>query len=189
MTRSNNASVILSLSLFLAGCSSLEVKSDRAPGASFSGKKTYAFYQVPAGLKGHTPAQMEFLSERFNPAVKLALARKGYSLGPAESADLFVATQVSVDGYVDAIRWGYSMTQWDPWGPYGGVVYAKSAEYKKAYIVIDVVDGKEKTLVLRGWAEDVLRSRGGDPTQDDLEKLAARMLEKLPSQALAPAVK
>lgn len=171
---------ILALSLFLSGCSSLDVKSGAAPGASFADKKTFAFFEAPAGLIGRTPAQEEFLAQRVNPIVKAELMKKGYVPASRETADLLIATQVSVDGTVDAVRWGYTFVGWDPWGGAVGGAYATSKSYKTGMLVYDIVESKGKSLVFRGWAKDVLRVQGGDKTHDDIVKITAKMLEQLP---------
>ncbi|MCK6685374.1 MAG: DUF4136 domain-containing protein [Thermoanaerobaculia bacterium] len=174
-----NILTFAALVLTVSGCSSLEVKSAAAPGTSFAGKKTFAFYDAPAGLMGRSPAQVEFLNQRINPLVKESFTKKGYVLSTPENADILIATQVSVDGTVDAVRWGYTLVAWDPWGGYAGGVHADARSFKTGMLVVDVVDGKGKNLVYRGWAKDVLRLHG-DKTQDDFAKILGKMLEGIP---------
>lgn len=152
MPRAVSASLAL-FSLVLAGCSSMDVGSQRVDEAALAKVKTFAVVVAPQDKVPMDPALREFLGRRIAPAIAAELKAKGYSEAPEASADVVVATHAFIGAAdVGAIRWNPTVVIWYPWGPASTGFYASASVGKEISLVMDVGDLKAQKLYWRGWA-------------------------------------
>ena len=128
----------------LAACSSSpKVSTESAPGANFSGYKTFTFVsQMPAG--GNPVAV-----ERIQQNVGSALAGKGYTKG--QPGDLTVVTTVGAQDRTQINTWGY-------WG-----MRADVYQYTEGKLAVDVFDTKTKQALWHGQATETIDPNKPDP--------------------------
>lgn len=181
MTASHTASTGLVLvSLFLGGCSSMKVGSQRVEEAALAKVKTFAVVVAPQDKVPMDPALRDFLGSKIGPAIVAEMTAKGYAQAPEESADVTVATQAFIGvADVGAIRWNPTVVGWYPWGPVSTGFYASSSVGKEISFVIDVGDVRVKELFWRGWAAGGAElGAQHDPTK--VRRLVAAVLSDLP---------
>ncbi len=175
---------VLVAALLVAACSTgPKVDGKLGPGVSMSGFSSYTILAAPKGVGERTEAGVDFIENRVAPEVGRAMAGKGYVAAPKESADLLVAVFVSQTGQVDAVRWGYSTSGWEIWGPWWGTgVYGYSQDYRTGTVVVDVVSAKSKTVLYRGVASGVIGLHG-EPDQEKIQRAVRSMLGGLPARS------
>ena len=182
MKRPSIAAVFAAASL-ISACSSITIDSRMAPDGTAAGKSTFAIINPEYGAGERSPAVLETINKRIAPEVVSALAAKGYTEAPKDSADLLAAIQLSSTGKVEATRYGYSTSGWEMWGSYwGGSVTGSTKSYDTALLVVDIVDAKKKTVLYRGLAKGAYRVNG-DPTQDDIRGFVTKMLKGFPGRS------
>lgn len=139
--------VLLVAIAVLAGCETLQVRSDYVGDVDFSAYKTFA--QIPApekpggDLQGYSP----ITAERIQKAIAEVLQAKGYTRAPAGEADFLVGFSVDGQHRMDVFSFDTG------WGWYGGSrVY--TTHYVQGTLLIDVADRASKRVVWHGWGTD-----------------------------------
>lgn len=151
-SRAVSTSLVL-FSLYLGGCSSMNVGSQRVDDAALAKVKTFAVVVAPQDKVPMDPALRDFLGKRIGPAIVDEMTAKGYVVAPEESADVIVATQAFIGvADVGAIRWNPTVVTWYPWGPVSTGFYSSSSIGKEISFVVDVGDLGAQKLYWRGWA-------------------------------------
>ncbi|MCL4806759.1 MAG: DUF4136 domain-containing protein [Thermoanaerobaculia bacterium] len=152
VSRTVPAGLVLS-SLFLGGCSSMNVGSQQVEEAALAKVKTFAVVVAPQDKVPMDPALRDFLGKRITPAIVAELTAKGYSEAPEATADVLVATQAFIGvADVGAIRWNPTVVTWYPWGPISTGFFASSSVGKEISFVVDVGNLGAQKLYWRGWA-------------------------------------
>jgi len=135
----------LILGLLVGGCSGPEISRDYDPKQDFSKWKTWGWAPMTPQVDGPTDplAVSSLAQERIHHAVEREMVLKGYSKVGAESADFWVqhyavqSQRVRVDPGYD---WGYNDV----------------STYAEGTIIVDFVNPKDKRMVWRGTASDVI---------------------------------
>jgi len=143
-------SLILSVLIFLIGCSSITVNQDYDPAFDFSKLKTYGFIPIPAD------AGIDQLSaDKLDAAIKNELNAKGYTI--AEKPDFGIALMFSqqTKTNIQSYGYGYGYGAWGRPGMYGtgGV---DVTQYQQGTLIIDVIDMANQKLVWRGTGSGVM---------------------------------
>lgn len=173
--------VLIGQLLLLAGCSTLNVRTDYEPDYDFASLKTYAW------LQGKVPStdiriNNSLIINRVIKAINRELQAKGYTLVAEDKADFYVnwfggiqekIRQETINTYYGGIGYGYG-----PW-TYGGFWPAYSqtynVEYQEGTLIIDIADSKSKKLVWRGTGQDYVED------QDTPEKITKGINETVAS--------
>lgn len=152
----------------LAGCSSVEIHTDYAPGTNFSSYRTFAFKDV---RMSDSPISMK----RVQNAITGTLSSRGLSQVADGTPDLWVVVhtrthrETQVTTYGSGWGWGW---RWR--GPYWNA--ARVEQIPVGTLVVDLVDTKAKELVWRGSATRVIDP---DDTPQDRAKDVRKAVEKL----------
>jgi Domain of unknown function (DUF4136) len=163
--------------LFLAALGTAfaqQVKTDFDHQANFSRYKTYSWQEIK-------PAN-SLWDARIKNAVDAQLTAKGWTQ-VASGGDVAVVaiktsqTQRSLQTFYDGFGGGWG------WRRFGGGGFGEATtteqDYKEGTLVIDLYDAKNKQLIWRGSAEDMLSSKA-DKNEKNLEKGVAKMFKKFP---------
>lgn len=80
--------------------------------------------------------------------------------------------------------------RWDPWGyacsyrlGFGYVwlpIYDQPGDRMPGTVVIDMMDPVSKELIWRGWAEGALLGRAATRSQEEIDEIVARILDRFP---------
>ena len=201
--------------LALAGCASLQVRTDYDPQVSFAQLRTYDLTnQVDAG--GNPAVNNPFVERRIHLAVDSTLERMGYQRVTTGTPDFRVAYRIvaerktTVDpgygyraygygsyyghgylghGYFGHRSFGHGHFGRSHFGlgydPYFGA--SRVREYTQARLVLDVLDARTDELIWRGSAT---KSLDDDPTPEAIHKYVKaaveKILEKFPPASLGP---
>ena len=151
-----------------------QVKTDFDHQANFSQYKTYSWQEIK-------PAN-SLWDARIKSAVDAQLAAKGWTQ-VASGGDVAVVaiktsqTQRSLQTFYDGFGGGWG------WRRFGGGGFGEATtteqDYKEGTLVIDLYDAKNKQLIWRGSAEDMLSSKA-EKNEKNLEKGVAKMFKKFP---------
>ncbi len=183
--------ILFSAMLLLMSCSSVTVKHDYDPEYDFSQFKTYRW---AAGKEINPDDELQkhpLIAKRVYKAVDKVLKEKGLvEAKEGEPFDVVVLahagtkqrTQVTQTGggaYMGPGYRGYG-GWYDPWwGPYGSTTTVN--QYEEATLVIDIVTWKDKKLVWRGMATDIVRdNQDGEEQQQRLYKVVEKIFENYP---------
>lgn len=151
------------------GCSSVSVKHDYDPGASFAAYKTYSWLPVPTNGASNVKAALErntLLDKRIRESVNQQLAAKDYAAEDG-NPDFMVVYHVGAQDRIDVTNWGYGYRGWY------GAGRVDVQQYVEGTLILDVIDAKTKQLVWRGSVTGAV-----DPDATP-EKRAQRMNEAI----------
>jgi len=182
------ATLLGTVVLALAGCSTPEVHSPQLTSASLAHRSTFGFVpqlnQEAAAAVSNSP----FWQNRIQTAIASVLEQKGYrSAASVRKADLLVAFHV-------VLRQGESVTIFDNYSGYKlpGVKAASSGIAKLAAppngqaeigtLVIDINDPKTKTIIWRGWGKAEV-DRPPAQLEQLIQKIVAEILHNFPNGA------
>ncbi len=195
--------------LALAGCASLQVRTDYDPRVSFAELRAYDWSNQTINAGGNPAVNSTLVEGRIQRAVDSTLGRMGYERVTTATPDFRVTYQI-----VTELKWrvnpgyGYGSYGYGPYSGYGhfgrgffghrgfghghsgfgyGSSYGSSLvrEYVETTLVLDVSDARTNELIWRGWATGALDQ---NPTPDAVQKFVneavAKILEEFPSVSL-----
>ena len=201
--------------LALAGCASLQVRTDYDQQVSFAQLRTYNWTnQVDVG--GNPAVNSPLVERRIHHAVDSTLERMGYQRLTTGTPDFRVASRIVAEretrvdpgygygayGYRSYYGGGYLGYGHLGHGSFGhgrfgrshfgfgyGPYYGSSRvrEYTLARLVLDVLDARTDELIWRGWAT---KSLDDNPTPEAVQKYVTaaveKILERFPPASLGP---
>jgi hypothetical protein len=150
-----------------AGCSSLQVSQDFDTHFDFSQLHTFGFLSAPPGRTGVDDLTLR----RVQDAIAKELTAKGYV--KSDNPDFGVAVHGGKKTETDIESYGYG---WGWWGPGDVDVY----QYDVGTLIVDFVDSKQKEMVWRGTAEDVLGATTPEEKTAQIDAAIAKMLAPFP---------
>jgi len=169
------------LVLLLVVCASgQDVRYNFAADAQFSKYRTFKWVQIKGADQLNDIADKQLKS-----AVNDELAKKGLSRTEAETADLFVGYQVSLDKEKQVTSydsgWGYG----PGWGGYGygggGISTSTTSTIVIGQVDLDMYDPAAKKLVWRGTASKTLDVNAKpEKREKNLRKGVAKLLKNYP---------
>jgi hypothetical protein len=149
-----------------------DVTYNAMPGTDFAKYKTYKWVEI----KGSTyPDQI--VDQQIKQALDAQVAAKGFTKTDADTADMYVGYQASVN----------QERQWNAYG--GGIGFrgmgsATSSTLSIGTLGFDVYDAKAKQLVWRGAATKTLDAKASpDKRQKNLDKAVEKLLKNFPPES------
>jgi hypothetical protein len=159
--------------LFVCGSAlAQDVSYNSAPGTDFSRFKTYKWVKINGA---EYPDQI--LDQQITRSIDSQLAAKGFTKTDSDTADIYVAYQVSI---TEERQWNaYGMG--GGWRMGGGMATATSSTLQVGTLAFDVYDQAGKQLVWKGTATKTLNPpKDPDKKQKNLDKGVARLLKNFP---------
>jgi hypothetical protein len=164
----------------LAGCSGMSIRTDYNPGADFTKYSTYAWLATPE--TGDARVDNALVEGRIKAAVDQALTAKGYRQVAPDQATFWVGYHLSIEGRMDVNTvnsyYGYG------WGRgYYGPAYTDTQVYyyNQGTLLIDIVDAQAKELAWRGSAEaEVKPDVPPEERSKRINSAVAQVLERFP---------
>jgi hypothetical protein len=166
--------IIFSLIYCLFTCSPVNVKTDWDYDADFSMYNTYRW--VPAKVKQKNPrARMRnpLMEKRIKAAMDAELSVKGLRRLESGRPDILVTYHLGARDKINVTNYNYGY--WRR-GYRGHAVQVH--KYKEGTLVIDIIDGKRKQLVWRGWGTQVIE-RSENP-EEKIKNAVKKILEQYP---------
>ncbi len=189
--------VALFAPLALAGCASLQVRTDYDPRVSFAELRAYDWSNQTINVGGNPAVNSTLVEGRIQHAVDGTLGRMGYERVTTATPDFRVTYQI-----VTEQKWrvnpgyGYGSYGYGGYGHFGhgsfgrrgfgrggfgfgyGSSYGSSLvyEYIATTLVLDVSDARTNELIWRGWATGALDQ---NPTPDEVQKFVSEAVEKI----------
>ncbi len=176
------------LTVFFAGCASLQTESELPAAAEFSNLETFAWFDGEFLAGDEVRASDEKIRATVQDAIEQALIAKGYRKVDAGQADFVVSWFGAIERKIleDQLNHLYS--------PYGyGTLLRDPAlnsepsravgEYEEGTLIIDLLDRADRRLLWRGTG--IGRVDRGRPAETALKNLAqavTRILEPVPSR-------
>ncbi len=163
--------------VLLAGCASLQVRTDYDTDASFAQLRTYSWITSPGPGEGDPVVNSPLLERHIEGTADSILTSMGYKRIDGGTPDFRVTARVDADRKTAVRSYGYSSGYgYGPYYPrgfgrsrfglgryygytgfglgryglYGGEPYVD--EYLEGTLVLDIVDGRSGHLLWRGWA-------------------------------------
>ena len=192
--------VALFAPLALAGCASLQVRTDYDPLVSFSELRAYNWSNQTINAGSNPAVNSTLVEGRIQHAVDNTLGRMGYERVTTATPDFHVTYQI-----VTELKWkvnpgygygSYGYGRYSGYGRFGhgffgrrgfgyghsgfgyGSSYGSSLvrEYVETTLVLDVADARTNELIWRGWATGALDQ---NPTPDEVQKFVTEAVEKI----------
>ncbi len=187
--------------LALAGCATLQVRTDYDPEVSFTQLSTYDWVDREADAGGDPAVNSPLLKRHIQDAVEDKLGRLGYRKVTSDTTDFRIDYRVtaeeksSIDGsYGYAGPYGYGRSYYP--GRYGfrwygrryfspfyygysGAGYVGAGrvrEYLRGTLVLDITDVRTGEVIWRGWASKSLRL---DPRPEKVRMYVNEAVEKI----------
>ena len=201
--------------LGVAGCASLQVRTDYNAQASFAQLRTYNWIDQPVGVAGDPALSGRLVERRIQHAVDSTLGRMGYQRVTTGTPDFRLTYRIATErttrvdrgysygygygshygrGYLGHGRFGHGSFGHSNfgrshhglgYGPYYGS--SRVTEYVRATFVLDVVDTRTNELIWRGWAEKTLaHNPNPKAVQKYVSEAVAKILEEFPPPSLGP---
>ena len=171
------------LGLGLAGCSPrIYVEQDSS--AQFAAYHSYAWVSPAAGGPVRDPIlDSQILEGRVQKAVKADLEARGYVAAPASgSADFLVTYHTASKQKIESngATFGFGIIDAFPRGFGGVMVAAPPVESREeGTLMLDIIDGKSKRLVWRGWTSGWLDQ--DNYTDEAVASAVHQIFDKLPA--------
>jgi hypothetical protein len=167
----------------LAGCSSVDVKTDYDPDVDFSKYKTYGWVGNNGVVEGSELASYPLAAKRVYESVNKILQERGYQMtDDVETADFAVVLHAGTKEKMQVTNYGgsYGYYWYDPWwGPYGG--HTDVSYYTEGTLVIDFVDVENREMAWRGMGTGIMKQYSSpEDAQKNLDKVVDRILEGFP---------
>ena len=169
----------LFLSLFMVGCSTLDVNVDYDEGFNFAAVKSF---QVVHNVR---EGENTLVNDRITAAIESELEKKGY-VKTTHNADLVFVYHYNAKDKVD-IRTDYQMVGYGGFG-YGGAMIAHTSAYNytEGTIIIDALNPKTKKIVWRSVGTlEVQEKETPQEKREYVNKIIKEMLEKYPKRLLS----
>ncbi len=190
--------------LALAGCASLQVRTDYDPQVSFAELRAYDWSNQTINAGGNPAVNSTLVERRIQRAVDSTLGRMGYERVTTATPDFRVTYQIYTE-----LKWrvnpgyGYGSYGYGGYGHFGhgsfghrgfghghsgfgyghsgfgyGSSYGSSLvyEYVETTLVLDVADARTNELIWRGWATGALDQ---NPTPNEVQKFVSEAVEKI----------
>jgi len=179
----------LLLALFVAGCSSLTVKSDYDPEYDFSTFKTYRWARANERNPEDVLVKNPLIQRRLAQSLEREMKGKGLKKVDRGEADMVVVmhagakekARVRQDSYATpSYRGRYHRGWYDPfWGPYGTTTSV--SYYTEGTLVIDLVSWRDKELVWRGMGTDTVKNYDdGVKQQERFDEVVSKIMADFP---------
>lgn len=167
-----NRIAAVALALGLAGCSTLQVSTDYAPGTDFAKYKTF---RIKRGATKNPIA-----AERVENALTNALQARGFQR-VAEGGNLTVFSHFVVRNETQFTTTGYGYGGWRGWRWGGGMQTMTVERIPTGTLVVDLVDAQTKTVVWRGIAKDrISMTATPEEREANANEVAKRLFEGFP---------
>jgi hypothetical protein len=167
------AAVALS-ALALTACATMDVRSFVERGTDVNQYRTYTWGPADAQATGDPRLDNNpFFTERIQAQVEKRLNARGFEKTTADPPDLLIHYHASVTQEI-------STNGADQ--PYVYCEDCKPYVYDAGTIVVDLVDGRTRRLVWRGWAEGSIDGVIDDQAwmEKRIDEAVARIIERLP---------
>lgn len=179
---------ILALALLLNfGCASMRVHVDYDRSADLHGYRTYMWEESSeTSLEDSAP----LMHRRIENAVDRQLAADGLEKVTSDP-DLYVTyhTDESKEFSLNTTHFGYGYGPdwyWDPYWPWGGAGVSSSHttvhSYSRGTLIVDLWDAKEKRVVWRGSAQDIV-PENPEKAGAKIDKAVSKMGERFREMA------
>jgi len=168
--------------LLVIGASAQDVRYNFAADANFSKYRSFKWVQKKGvdQLDGIADGQLKS-------AIDEELAKKGLTRTEADTADLFLAYQVTLGQEKEITSfdsgWGYGPGWGGGWYGYGGggISTTTTSTIVIGQVDLDMYDAPEKKLVWRGTASKALDMKAKpDKREKNLRKAVAKLLKNYP---------
>ena len=165
----------IALVLALVACTltrAQEVTTNSMPGTDFSKYHTYKWVTIEGATQTN-----QILDAQIKASIDSQLAAKGLTKTDADSADLYIGYQASID---QQKQWNaYGMGGGPRWG--GGMGTATSSTINVGTLVLDMYDPSTKKLVWTGRATKTLDpGNSQEKKQKNLDKAMQKLLKNFP---------
>ena len=175
--------IILSLSLLLVACSP-RIYTEQDEQAHFDAYHSYAWLTPPPSPVKDPILDSQILESRVRHSVEAELGRRSFQQVPPDANPDFLVTYHTASkqkiessgasfsfGFIDTFPRGFGAVA----VPVGGDVESRD----EGTLMLDVIDGKSKRLVWRGWISGWLSQ--DNYTQEAVDDAVKRILDKLPA--------
>jgi len=165
------AAAALATMIACAGKPIVQFAYDRS--ASFSGIKTYAWYddpnfQMPGGF---SIVDGQFIDQHVREAVEKDLAKKGYVKSTSGEADVYVSYSTNPAGVVSQDKFG----RYGWWTP----IQTTGTKYRKEGSLVLDIRNREHRLVWRGFKQAILGTNP-EAIARDIDDAVGDLLGKFP---------
>ena len=150
--------------LILTACSTLKLKTDFDPEASFVSLKTYAWLPEKFQPSGDPKLDSnQLMHKRIHTALESWFKERGYSKLSRDKADFLIGYYVVVEQKTQVSVLHDSYVYPHGWGRYGSPYYSGGAqtyayEFDQGTMIIDIINNKTHKLMWRGTAVDEIKT-------------------------------
>ena len=163
---------LVTLTLALTGCASIEVRSYVARGIDLREHRTYNWARDDARATGDPRLDNNrFFHERVQSAVEEQLVQRGFA--KTDAPDLIVRYHAGVTQVIDSRRTAHS----------GDCHECEPEVYDQGTLVIDLVEAHTDRLLWRGWAKSSIDGVIDNQQwmEQRIDEAVARIMRELPS--------
>ncbi len=187
--------------LALAGCTTLQVRTDYDPEVSFTQLSTYDWVDWEAEASGDPALNSPLMKRHIRDAVEGELGRLGYRKVTSDTPDFRIDYRVTAEeklrivgssGHAGSYGYGrpyypgrygfrwYGGRYFSPYYyGYSGAGYASAGrvrEYLRGTLVLDITDVRTEEVIFRGWARKSLHL---DPRPEKVRMYVNEAVEKI----------
>ncbi|HEY6372613.1 MAG TPA: DUF4136 domain-containing protein [Candidatus Sulfotelmatobacter sp.] len=168
----------LTMGLVLLACGSVtaqDIKTNYMPGTDFSKYHTYKWVTI-----NNTEQVDPIITQQIRDAVDTQLAGKGMTKTDADTADMYVGIQTSIQHQQQWNAYGMG----GGWRFGGGMASATSSTIQIGTLVVDFYDPATKQMIWRGVATKTLNpSKNAQTNLNRINQGVAKLLKTFPPKA------
>ena len=169
---------VLMFSLLISSaCSSVRFITDFDTGHDFSSDRSFACFQ-PARRAGETGARPNaIVAGRIHRAILEGLEGLGLKSVSEGKADLLVTYHIALEHGMEIYSSGWGMPYYGCCGGWGGG-YSSARVLTKGTLILDILDGRKRSLVWRGIAAGAFDRP--NPDEEEVRGIVTRLLAAFP---------
>lgn len=180
--------LLLASILLLSACESIQVDRDYDTNRDFASYQSWS-WQTPALTYSPDDPRIksDLTEQRIRDAVTDQLEQRGLRAAPANTqGDLSVQVAMIVDDRQNLLTTNYGGGWNNAWGGgyWGGPMYTETqtVDYKVGTLQVDLYDGKDKKLVWRGSAQQIMPRNALSPAEREtaIRETVTKVLSQYP---------
>lgn len=175
--------------MWLAGCASIDVRSDWDSTVDFSGFQRFHWIEPPRHENADPFADNDLLRKRVRLAVFRTLEERGYRpTSSAEEADFLITWDITLEerlrvsgGHLGGYYGGYRYPFYSGYPGHAGAGGSSTVRSDQdSTLLIDFLDARTRQLVWRGWANEVVGTRDQVRDLEEVEQGIRQILGAFP---------
>jgi len=169
--------ILIILALILPACSSVQYMTDFDTRHDFGSDRSFAWFERARRGVNSGVAPNAIVAGRIRRTLSLGLEQLGLAEVKEGPADLLVTYHIALEHGMEIYSAGWGMPYYGCWGGWGGG-YSSARTVTRGTLILDILDGRNRSLVWRGIAGGAFNRP--NPDEKEVMAIVERLLADFP---------